>query len=285
LYRIGDIEIHLISDGTVRVDGGHPFGLVPRVMWARLLAPDENNLVPMTLMCLLVRAGGKNIVVETGFGTKSERAARLWQLERPEGGLLGGLARLGVAPEEVDLVINTHLHSDHCSGNTCLVDGELTPTFPNAEYWVQRLEYADAAFPNERTRNTYFPDNYQLLHERGQLRLLDGDTPVVPGMRCVVTRGHTRGHQSVVFEQGDEAALFTADMSTFAVHFERLSWLTSYDVEPLENLETKRRWRRWAAEREALLIFPHDTQVPVAHLREKPDKPDSYQLIALTDRQ
>lgn len=280
VYRIGDIEIRLISDGIIYADGGGAFGLVPRVMWAPILEPDENNNVPMALTCLLVRAGDKTIVIETGIGTRDlEQNARLWQLERPEGTLLDGLARAGVAPEDVDLVINTHLHSDHCAGNVSLVDGQLVPTFPRAEYWVQRLEYADAAFPNERTRNTYFPDNYRPLYESGHLRLLGGDTPVAPGMRLVVTRGHTRAHMSVVFEHKDEYLLFTADMATFAPHFERLAWVTAYDVEPLENIETKRVWRRWAAERDALVIFAHDPQMPVARLREKPDKPGSYRLV------
>jgi glyoxylase-like metal-dependent hydrolase (beta-lactamase superfamily II) len=280
LIQIGDIEIHLVSDGIVHADGGGAFGLVPRAIWSKILEPDEDNLIPMALTCLLVRVDGKTIVVETGIGTKNEELnARLWRIKRPEGTLLEGLARHDVAPEDVDLVINTHLHSDHCAGNTSLVDGELVPTFPNAEYWVQRLEYADAAHPNERTRNTYFTEHYRPLYESGQMRLLNGDTPVVPGMRCVVTRGHTRAHQSIVFEQGDETVLFTADMATFSVHFERLAWVTAFDVEPLENIETKRVWRRWAAERDALVIFAHDPKVPAARLREKPDKPGSYYLV------
>ena len=285
MYQIGDIEVQLISDGIVRGDGGGPFGVVPRSLWSKIMEPDENNTVPMALTCLLVRAGGKTIVVETGNGDKSEKLNRMWQLIRPEGSLLEGLARHGVAAEDVDLVINTHLHSDHCGANTMLVDGEVVATFPNAEYVVQRVEYAEAVFPNERTRNTYFSENFKPLYENGQMRLLDGDIEIVPGMRCVVTRGHTRAHQSIVFEQDDEAGLFTADMATFAVHFERLAWVTAYDVEPLENVETKRKWRRWAVERDALLIFAHDTQMPVARLREKPDKPGSYQLVAKPDPQ
>lgn len=283
MYRIGDVEIHVISDGDVLVDGGGPFGLVPRAMWSQVLAPDDDNKVVMRLVCLLVRAGGKIVVVETGLGTKNGPEMRAYPLSRPQGGLLDALARLDVQPEDVDLVVNTHLHSDHCAGNTRLVDGALVPTFPNAEYWVQRLEYADAAFPNERTRNTYFSDSFQPLYERGQMRLLYGDTPVVDGVTCVVTRGHTRAHQSLVFEQGGAAALFTADMATYAVHFERLAWVTAYDVEPLETIETKRLWRRWAAEREALVIFGHDAHTPAARLRERPDKPGSYRLVPEPD--
>lgn len=279
MFQIGDIEIHLLSDGTVYADAGGAFGLVPRSMWSRVKQADEDNMLPQVLHCLLVRVGGKTILVETGIGSKDmETLHRIWRIQRPEGTIIDGLAAHGVAPEDVDIVINTHLHGDHCGGNTHLVDGEPVPTFPKAEYWVQRLEYADAAFPNERTRNTYFPENFQPLLESGQLRLLNGETQVAPGMRCVVTRGHTRAHQSIVFEAGDEHALFTADMATYAVHFERLAWVTAYDVEPMENIETKREWRRWAVEGDALLIFPHDPDTPVARLREREDKPGSYRL-------
>ncbi|MBP8973160.1 MAG: MBL fold metallo-hydrolase [Anaerolineae bacterium] len=271
MFTLGDIQIHLISDGVVWVDSGGAWGLVPRALWSRYLSPDEQSRVPMVLTCLLVRAAGKTLVVDTGLGDKlNRRMIELWGLERPRGGLLDGLIRLGVAPEDVDLVINTHLHADHCAGNTRFASGEaaLVATFPNAEYVVQRREFEDAMHPNERTRGTYFADNYAPLVERGQLRLLDGDTALLPGVRTVVTPGHTPGHQSVLFEGGGQSALFVADMASYAVHFERLAWMTAYDVEPLVTLETKRRWQQWALESGGLLIFQHDTQIAAAHYVE-----------------
>ncbi len=269
MLNIGGIELHLINDGFVMVDGGGAFGLVPRVLWERVIEPDELNRVPMSLLCLLLRAEGKNILVDTGIGNRlNEKQRRIWGISRPQGGLLDGLARIGLAPEDVDIVINTHLHSDHCGGNTCYdADGRVIPTFPNAEYWVQRLEYADACFPNERTRATYIADNFRPLEATGQLRLIDGDVQVVKGVRCVVTRGHTRAHQSVIIGSDGEYALLVADMASYAANFERLAWLTAYDVEPLVNLETKRNWQRWAQEHDALLIFEHDTQRPTGKLR------------------
>lgn len=280
MYSIGDIQLNLVSDGILKADGGGMFGLVPRSSWSKITSPDDNNLVPMALHSLLIRAGGQTLVVDTGVGTRPDLIQRVWggEIQRPYGGLLDGLARLGVAPEDVDVVIDTHLHGDHCSGNVRLEDGQLVPTFPNAEYVVQRVEYAEAAFPNERTRNTYFADNFKPLYEAGQMRLLDGDTEIVPGVRCVITRGHTRAHQSVVIQQGDESAIFVCDMASMSVHFERLAWVTAYDVEPLENIESKRTWRRWAAEHDALIIFPHDPFVPVARLQPKADRPDSFRL-------
>ena len=267
MLTIGDIEIHLISDGVVRVDRGGPFGLVPLSLWRHIHPPDEQQRVPMILTCLLVRAAGQTIVVDTGLGTKlNDKERRIWGLERPRGTLLDGLARLGVAPDEVDVVIDTHLHGDHCAGNTILDGDAVRPTFPRARYVVQRREYEDAMRPNERTRATYFPVNYEPLVAGGQMTLLDGDAEIAPGVRVAVTPGHTPGHQCVVFESNGEHALFVADLASYAIHFERLGWMTAYDVEPLVTLETKRHWQRWALDHDALLIFQHDTQKGAGHL-------------------
>jgi glyoxylase-like metal-dependent hydrolase (beta-lactamase superfamily II) len=269
MMKIGDIEIDVINDARILADAGGVFGLVPRVLFSPFYAPDADNRVTMDHNCLLVRTGGKTIVIETGYGLNltEVQVVRL-NLTRPEGGLVAGLARRGVRPEDVDLVINTHLHADHCSGNMLRAGDRLTPVFPNAEYWVQRLEYADAAFPNERTRGTYFADNFAPLYASGQMHLLDGGVEVVPGVRCVVTPGHTRGHQSVIFEGGGQAAMAVSDLASMSVHFANLAWMTAYDVEPLVTLETKRIWQRWALARQALILFVHDPVTPVGRLVE-----------------
>ncbi|NWF70211.1 MAG: MBL fold metallo-hydrolase [Chloroflexi bacterium] len=268
MLRIGDISIHLINDGDILVDGGGAFGLVPRALWKHILPPDDENLVPMKLTNLLVQVGGKNIVVDTGLGQRlNERGRKIWHLDQSGGGLVGGLARLGLSPADIHLVIDTHLHADHCAGNmTYDAEGKLRPTFPNAEYVVQQREYADAMRPNERTRATYIADNFHPLVESGQMRLLNGDSELATGVWGVVTSGHTPGHMSVRFESGGKHALFTCDLASYAVHFERLGWMTAYDVEPLVTLENKRKWQAWALETDALLIFPHEPQHPVGRL-------------------
>lgn len=271
MLRIGQIEIYLINDCSIMVDPGGAFGLVPRVLWQRYFKPSEDQLIPMVQTCLLVRAGDKTIVVDTGTGTKLNEKVRRRMQMRGEGGLLRGLEQLGVAPEAVDMVIDTHLHSDHAGGNTVWLDevaGTVQPTFPNAEYVVQRREYEDAMQPNERTRATYFPINYQPLVASGQMRLLDGDSELAPGVYGVVTPGHTPGHMSVRFKSDDQHALFVCDLASYVVHFERLGWMTAYDVEPLRTLETKRQWQNWALEHAATLIFPHDPFRPVGQLTQ-----------------
>lgn len=177
---------------------------------------------------------------------------------------MGALNRLGIAPEQIDLVIDTHLHGDHAGGNMLLSSsGALVPAFPNAEYVVQRREYADAMHPNERTRATYFADNFDPLVKSGQMRLLDGDTDLAPGIRGVVTPGHTPGHMSVIVQSSGESLMFVCDFASYAIHFERLGWMTAYDIEPIVTLETKRKWQPWALENRAILVFPHDKFRPM----------------------
>lgn len=261
------MEWHLIRAGRVWVDAGGPFGLVPRGLWGKNLTADKENRLPMDLNCLLIHSDGKVILVDNGLGDKlSERAEGFWGLEWPHGTLLENLADQGVRPEDVDIVIDTHLHSDHCGGNTRLIDGKVVPTFPRAEYLVQYLEWADAMHPNARTRSSYLPEDFRPIWEQDRLRLHHGDLQVTDEVRCVVTRGHTRGHQSVIIETGGSPVMFLADLASYAVHFARRAWVTAYDVEPMETIASKKLWQNWALEKNAILIFEHETQVPVGRL-------------------
>lgn len=265
---IGTLEYYIVSDGIAWVDGGGAFGLVPQVIWKQHRPPDENNRIVFALNSLLIRSEGKVILVDTGYGRKlSPNVQSNVGLERPEGDLLDALERMGIKAEAVDIVINTHLHADHCGGNTIHHNDRLVPTFPNAQYLIQRLEWAEAIMPNERTRATYFPDNYQPLLESGHAEIINGDTTVTGEVRTAIARGHTRAHQVVILESGGETALFVADMVTLHYHFERLAWVTSYDVEPLESIETKRYWQQWAAAKQALILFQHDTEILAGKLR------------------
>ncbi len=267
--RFDDLELDLVSDGGVRVDAGGPFGLVPRALYESIFEPDENNTVPMVLTCLLVRSRGKTILIDTGLGDKLTPAeVDRWRLTRPEGGLIASLASHGVRPEDVDVVLNTHLHADHCGGNTRFEGDALVPAFPRAEYWVQRIEWAEASRPDARTQGTYLADNYALLVAQGRMRLLHGDAPVTDQVSCVVTPGHTRAHQSIVLRAGEWRGLYVADMATYAVHMARTAWLTAFDVLPLENIATKQRWQRWAVEHDAWLFFEHDPETRIARLKD-----------------
>jgi len=266
--RLGNADLHIVSDGLAWMDGGGHFGLVPKVLWERVVQVDELNRIPMALTCLLVVSQGKRILVDTGFGDKlSPKERQFWSIAG-ESRLVGDLQRLGFAPEEIDIVINTHLHSDHCGGNTVWRDGAIVSTFPRAEYWIQRLEWADARYPNERTKATYLGENFLPLKERCQLRLLYGDTRVTSEVRCVITRGHTRAHQSVVIESSGKTAIYLGDLASWTIQMEHLAWTSAFDTEPLETIEAKRHIRDWALENNVLLIFEHDSQVQMGYLRK-----------------
>ena len=282
--QFGEIQLDTVSDGTYWEDGGKLFGLVPKALWERVARPDDQNRVRMELRCLLIRTGQRCILVGTGYGdklTEEERAG--FRLEGSHR-LLGNLERLGVRPQDVDLVINTHLHSHHCGGNTTHASGEaLAPTFPRATYCVQRLELADAYMPNERTSSTYLRENWHPLEETGQLRVLSGDTRLDDHVRVIVAPGHTRAHQCVVVESGGRTALFLGDAAPWPVHIERLPWVAAYDVEPLTSIETQRSLARWALESKALLIFEGNpgTEAGTLHLTERSDR---FRLEPLTIR-
>jgi glyoxylase-like metal-dependent hydrolase (beta-lactamase superfamily II) len=255
---------------------------VPKVRWEKLLPPDAQNRIPMVLRCLLIRAPNVTLVVDSGMGDKitPEMAEQQnFRLDRPSGGLLDDLARHGVKPEDVDIVVLTHLHADHCGGSTRLIEGRLVPTFPRAKYWVQQREWEDAHHPNERTRATYFSANFDPLQESGQLCLINGNTQVTRDVRVEVAPGHTAGMQSVVIESGGETAVFLGDLAFFHWQLERLAWVSAYDLDPMTTIETKRRWQPWLARRQAIIFFQHDPQVAVGTLAEQNGR---YQVTPLT---
>lgn len=268
LYDSPQLTVHLISDGTYRTDGGAMFGLVPKPLWEPLVPADERNRILMALNCLLIRDGGTRILVDTGYGTKvpeKQRAFIALDGERP--GLLGDLAALGLAAEDISVVLNTHLHADHCGGNTIVRGGYLEATFPEATYMVQRIEWSEALFPNERTRATYLHENLDPIAP--QVELLNGDTRISPHVRTWVTRGHTASHQCVVVEPpGEPPLVFLADLAPRRVHLERLAWIPAVDVLPLDSLETKRAVARWLVESQALCVLQHEPETPVGRLTE-----------------
>jgi glyoxylase-like metal-dependent hydrolase (beta-lactamase superfamily II) len=276
--RLGNVDLYTVSDGVFREDGAGLFGLVPKRLWERFEAPDKHNRIPLAMRCLLVEAGSRRILIDTGYGDKLLEKERGFMSLEGEGRLLSGLRALGIGPADVDMVINTHLHPDHCGGNTrWTTEGQAAPVFPQATYCVQRLELADAMYPNERTRAVYHRENFEPLEQAGQLRTLWGNTRLTEELRVVVTPGHTRAHQSVVIESGGRTAIFLGDVACWPIHIERLAWVPAYDVEPLVSIETKRGLARWAVEDNVLLIFEHHPTIVAGYLHAT-DRPDRFQL-------
>ncbi len=256
--RLGQLELLVVSDGPIRFDAGATFGVTPRVLWEPLVGPlDEQHRLPLGLNCLVVRSGGRTVLIETGVGSKRGSRSPAGAGLEETGQLLEALAREGIGPRDVDAVINTHLHFDHAGGNTRLEDGRPVPTFPRARYFVPKGEWEEAQHPNERTRATYLPENFEPLDDAGQVELVEGTAEVLPGVRMVPAPGHTAHHYLVELESGGELAIYLGEVAQHPLMLERVAWLSAFDVLPLVNLETKKKVIEKALERRALLIAVH----------------------------
>ncbi|MBI3405977.1 MAG: MBL fold metallo-hydrolase [Acidobacteria bacterium] len=193
--RLGDLEFHILNDGFFRLDGGAMFGVVPKPLWEKKCAPDARNRILMGMNCVLVRTAGKWVLIETGAGDKWDpKMADIYDFHGTPR-LLEQLAQRGLQPADIDIVIDTHLHFDHCGWNTRVVDGRAVPTFYNATYVVQKGELEHAKQPTDRDKASYFPDNFLPIEKNGQFRLLEGDAEVTSGVECLRVPGHNRDMQ------------------------------------------------------------------------------------------
>lgn len=242
------------------------FGVVPKPLWERRIAPDERNRIPLAMRCLLVEHDDGLVLVDTGVGDKDDAKFReIYGIESlaPDGSLLllAALAELGYTPADIRWVVDTHLHFDHAGGNTIRMAGELRPTFPRARYVVQRGELEFARHTNERTAGSYVAQNFAGI----DFHLVEGEVELLPGIRCLPTPGHVPFHQSVLIESGGECACFLADLVPTSAHLP-LPWIMGYDLEPLVTLESRRRLYQRAEAEGWRLCFEHDPQVASGRL-------------------
>ena len=256
--RLGEFEIQAVSDGTFALDGGQMFGVVPKAIWEKRMPADSRNRVRLSLTCLLIRTGRYNVLVETGLGDKFDpKFADIYGVDHSTT-LPMELKRLGLAPGDIDFVINTHLHFDHCGWNTRRENGKLVPTFPRARYIVQQGEWEHAFHPSERERASYREECF--APAEAQTELVNGDREIVPGIRVMVVPGHTRDLQCVGIESGRERAFFVSDLVPTSTHL-AYPWIMSFDLYPMETLANKKTLLPQLAREGTLVVFPHDPSV------------------------
>jgi glyoxylase-like metal-dependent hydrolase (beta-lactamase superfamily II) len=267
---LGDFEIARIQAGIYWWDGGAIFGVVPKTLWNRKIAADELNRIPLAFNCYLIRTGDHTILVETGGGDKMEPRARERMNLPPEADPLPEIvARHGFDPDSIDIVINSHLHWDHCGGNTIFTAGRAVPAFPRARYFASRAEWNHAHERLLRDSVSYIDSNYDPLVESGQMVLVDDDTEVVPGVRMLRAPGHNRDMMVVTAESGGRTFCFLSDLVPTAAHLQP-TWVASFDLYPLETIETKFRWLTAAAEGNWQCAFAHDSEVPFTRVATHP---------------
>jgi glyoxylase-like metal-dependent hydrolase (beta-lactamase superfamily II) len=264
---LGAYELTAVSDGIYPLDGGAFFGVVPKVLWAKKVRVDEKNLVSAGLNSVVVRTGRHTVLIETGIGNKlPEKMAKLYGQPAQ---LLDNLAAAGITPEDVDIVIDTHLHFDHCGWNTVRQGEKVVATFPNAKYFVQEGEWKHA-HENQRDAVSYLTENYDPLVESGQMKLLHGDQELIPGVSVKVFPGHTRDIQAVIIRSGGQTACYISDLIPTSAHIE-LNWVMAFDLYPLETIESRKRYYSQAIPDKWLTMFTHDPNMPWAYI-EKDEK-------------
>ena len=256
---LGDFELTVVSDGTYFLDGGAFFGVVPKTMWSKKVTPDEKNRLDAGLNSLLVRTGDKNILIETGIGNKLSE--KLVQVYKQPAELLDNLHALDVAPEDIDIVVNTHLHFDHCGWNTVRRGDQVVATFPNAKYYAQEQEWEHGRLQLERDAVSYMSPNYDPLLETGQMVLLNGNLELLPGISLKVFPGHTANMQAVMIESGNKKACYISDLIPTSHHLE-LTWVMAFDLFPLQTIESRRKYYERAIAERWLTVFTHDDAVP-----------------------
>ena len=276
-FTIGSLKCHALETGTIRLDGGAMFGIVPKPVWSRRIEPDDRNRIRMALRCLLIEHPAGLVLIDTGLGNKED--ARFHDLYGVENRGAEGRSRLesaiaaaGHDRAEVKWVINTHLHFDHAGGNTWeeidergVAVGGPKLTFPKATHVVQWGELEFARHTNERTAGAYLEHNFEPVAEAGKWKLLRGDVEIVPGISAWVTPGHVPYHQSVVVKSEGETLVFLGDVMPTQHHL-GLPWIMGYDLEPLRTLESKRKLIRVAEDQGWWLFFQHDADTIMGRL-------------------
>jgi glyoxylase-like metal-dependent hydrolase (beta-lactamase superfamily II) len=271
--QFGNYRIEIIPDTEFRLDGGAMFGVVPRNLWSRVAPPDDQNRIRMNTNCLFIETDSERILIETGLGEKwSAKHTAMYGINRERSFAASLRTKTGIGPEEITIVINTHLHFDHAGGNTILNDaGKAVPAFPNARYLLSQAEYEHAEQPSERDRASYFPENWRPAYENGQVELRPSEYEVVPGLRMETHPGHNRSMQCWRLEQGGRILFGFADLVPMRAHIS-LPWIMGYDLYPVETLESKKKLLPQAVKEGWGCLFYHEPEEPLCKLVEEDGK-------------
>lgn len=269
--NIGDFKVYPLFDGFFGLDGGAMFGVVPKPMWEKTNPPDEKNRIRLALRPVLILSQEERVLIDTGIGDKfDEKFAERYRIEKPDN-LLASLARLGFKPDDITLVILTHLHFDHCGGSTRVESGRVLPTFPNARYVIQEVEWQEALNPNRRSRASYLKENFLPLQEMGLLKLINGSMELLPGIELIHTGGHTRGMQIVKIRSEGQTAVYWSDMIPTRGHIP-VPYIMGFDIFPLESMERKESLLNQAVAENWVSFLEHDPEVFAGRIINEDDK-------------
>lgn len=267
--QFGDFRIEIVPDTQIWLDGGAMFGVVPRVLWEKVCPPDNLNRVALAANCLYVETDTEKILIETGAGDKlTDKQKQIYGIQMGKSLPENLFEATGVTADEITIVVNTHLHFDHCGGNTRFNEaGDIAPTFPNARYFISERELTHAENPNDRDRATYNKDNWEVLRATGQLEPKPSVYEVAPGITMTEMRGHNDAMQTVKIESGGEIFYSFSDLIPMTTHLP-LAWIMAYDLFPMDTLANKKQLLPQAVQENWLCWFYHDVKTPLCRLTE-----------------
>ena len=274
--KFGDFELKIVNGGNFRLDGGAMHGVVPKTIWSKLVSCDDQNRCSYATNCLLVEGRGRRVLIETGNGDKfSAKERDIYGIDHDRS-IAKNLVELGVPPASIDFVLMTHLHFDHAGGTTAQNGDSVRPIFTRARHVIQQQELDDALHPHERNRASYLAENFAPLLDAGLVDAVQGECEIAPGISVLPTPGHTRGHQSVLLDDGQGGRLlFLGDVVPTAHHC-RLPFIMAYDLDVVGTLETKRALFARALAERWLLVFGHDVETKAGYLQL--DKKGQYEI-------
>ncbi|MBI1884048.1 MAG: MBL fold metallo-hydrolase [Chlamydiae bacterium] len=258
--EIGKFDIQVVSDGNFLLDGGTMFGMLPRAIWSKFITVDQNNMFPWATHCLLVSDGKKKILIETGVGSKLNEKKRQIYGRSSENKFQKNLKLLGVSFDEIDYVVTTHLHMDHCGGFTDEENEKLKPRFPKAKYLIQKKEWNAATHPNRLTRGTYWVENFLPVFKAGQVEWLEGDAEIFPGIKVFLTGAHSEGHQVIQISSQGKTLFCPGDLIPSHWHL-RQTCVCAYDLSPVGVMQEKTRWLERVMKENWILHSYHDVEM------------------------
>jgi len=269
---LGGFRITLVREDIYWWDGGAMFGVVPKALWGPKCPADELNRVPLGFNSYIVETGQHTILIDTGGGDKQDaRRRERMKLPPVPVSLPEVIARAGIDPERIDIVINSHLHWDHCGGNTILSGGLPRPAFPRALYYTRRGEWEHAHRRHPRDSIAYIDANYDPLVDTGRMRLIDADAEIVPGLRLRLAPGHTPDMMIVTAASVGRTFCFLADLAPFAAHLTP-TWVPAFDLDPVQSIDSKLHWLAEAARGEWICGFGHELEMAFGRIVLRDDK-------------
>jgi glyoxylase-like metal-dependent hydrolase (beta-lactamase superfamily II) len=256
-----------IHTGNFKLDGGAMFGVVPKVIWNKLVPANENNLCNWSMRCLLVEIEDRKILIDTGIGNKqSEKFYGHYDLNGDDS-LMGSLASNGISADQITDVLLTHLHFDHCGGAIIKRDDALLPQFSNAIYHLTESHWNHANNPNDRERASFLPENFMLLKELGLLNFVSEGDIIADCIEIKVFNGHTFGMIAPIIHWGATKLMYMADLIPAAAHIP-VNYVMGYDIQPLITMEEKKSLLPWLESEQIWLVFEHDASFCRAQVQQ-----------------